>query len=289
MDCNNNILEILELKKYYIEFYRGLKEVIMNDHTFAICAYKESEYLEECIKSLKNQTVSTDIILATSTPNDYISGLCSKYNIEMFVNNGEHGITQDWNFAYAKADSKYVTIAHQDDVYEPEYVENLLSYIQKVDKPIIFFTDYGELRDGKKVYDNKLLKIKRIMLLPLRRKLFWNSKFVRRRILSLGSPICCPAVTYVKENCPEVVFKSGFRSDEDWEAWEMLSKRNGAFVYCKKPLTLHRIHEDSETSKILGDNARTKEDYVMFCKFWPKFIAKILTKVYGTSEKSNDL
>ena len=167
----------------------------MNDHTFAICAYKESEYLEECIKSLKNQTVSTNIILATSTPNDYISGLCSKYNIEMFVNNGEHGITQDWNFAYAKADSKYVTIAHQDDVYEPEYVENLLSYIQKVDKPIIFFTDYGELRDGKKVYDNKLLKIKRIMLLPLRRKLFWNSKFVRRRILSLGSPICCPAVT----------------------------------------------------------------------------------------------
>ena len=89
--------------------------------------------------------------------------------------------------------------------------------------------------------------------------------------------------------CPEVVFKSGFRSDEDWEAWEMLSKRNGAFVYCKKPLTLHRIHEDSETSKILGDNARIKEDYVMFCKFWPKFIAKILTKVYGTSEKSNDL
>ena len=118
MDCDNNILEILELKKYYIEFYRGLKEVIMNDHTFAICAYKESEYLEECIKSLKNQTVSTNIILATSTPNDYISGLCSKYNIEMFVNNGEHGITQDWNFAYAKADSKYVTIAHQDDVYE---------------------------------------------------------------------------------------------------------------------------------------------------------------------------
>ena len=127
------------------------------------------------------------------------------------------------------------------------------------------------------------------MLLPLRQKLFWNSKFVRRRVLSFGSPICCPSVTYVKENCPEVVFKSGFRSDEDWEAWEMLSRREGAFVYCNKPLMMHRIHEDSETSKILGDNARTEEDYVMFCKFWPKFIAKMLTKIYGTSEKSNDL
>lgn len=261
----------------------------MLEHTFAICAYKESEYLEECICSLKNQTVSTNIILATSTPNKYIKGLCDKYHIAMYVNNGEHGITQDWNFAYSRANTKYVTIAHQDDIYEPDYVENLLCYIKKAGKPIIFFTDYGELRDGKKVYDNKLLNIKRIMLLPLRQKLFWNSKFVRRRVLSFGSPICCPSVTYVKENCPEVIFKSGFRSDEDWEAWEMLSRRKGAFVYCNKPLMMHRIHEDSETSKILLDNARTEEDYVMFCKFWPKFIAKMLTKIYGNSEKSNDL
>jgi len=29
----------------------------MEDHTFAICAYGESPYLEECIKSIKNQIV----------------------------------------------------------------------------------------------------------------------------------------------------------------------------------------------------------------------------------------
>ena len=32
------------------------------DHTFAICAYKESQYLEECIKSVKNQTVNTETL-----------------------------------------------------------------------------------------------------------------------------------------------------------------------------------------------------------------------------------
>ena len=41
----------------------------MKTHTFAICAYKESKYLEECIRSLKKQTVETNIILVTSTPN----------------------------------------------------------------------------------------------------------------------------------------------------------------------------------------------------------------------------
>ena len=261
----------------------------MKKHIFAICAYKESPYLEECIKSLKYQTVKSDIILATSTPNEFIESLCQKYNIPMYVNDGEKGITQDWNFAYSKADAEYVTIAHQDDIYSKKYAENVINMLNKAKKPIIFFSDYGELRNEEKVKKNKLLTIKRIMLLPLRIKAFWKSKFVRRRILSLGSPICCPSVTFVKSNCPEVVFQHGFRADEDWEAWEMLSKRNGSFVYCTDLLVYHRIHEESETSIILGDNARTKEDLIMFQKFWPTPIAKIIAKLYGTSEKSNDL
>ena len=52
-----------------------------NQHTFVICAYQESEYLEECIRSLKNQTVRSKILLATSTPNPMIEGLAEKYHI----------------------------------------------------------------------------------------------------------------------------------------------------------------------------------------------------------------
>ena len=261
----------------------------MEKHIFALCAYGESEYLEECILSLKNQTMPSGIILATSTPNDYIKGLCEKYQIPMYVNEGEHGITQDWNFAYAHADAEYVTIAHQDDIYCERYAENVKHLLGNAKQPIIFFSDYGELRNGERVNKNRLLKVKRVMLFPLRAKCLWNSKFVRRRILSLGSAICCPSVTFVKENCPEVVFKHGYRSDEDWEAWEMLSRRKGAFVYCKDIVMYHRIHEDSETSKILGDNARTREDLEMFQKFWPKPIARFWAKIYANSEKSNNL
>ena len=59
------------------------------------------------------------------------------------------------------------------------------------------------------------------------------------------------------------------------------------FYYIHKSLMGHRIYEESTTSKVLKDNGRTKEDYEMFRKFWPKFIAKRLTKVYQKSEKSN--
>lgn len=259
------------------------------NHTFAICAYKDSPFLEECILSLVNQTVATNVIIATSTPNDFISNLAEKYQLKIYINEGESGITQDWNFAYKMAQTEYVTIAHQDDIYEEAYVENLHNYLETSKRPLIFFTDYAEIRNGEKITNNKLLKIKKIMLWIMRPRMFWNSRFIRRRVLSMGSPICCPSVTFIKPNLPEVVFQHGFRASEDWEAWEMISKLKGEFVYCNKILTLHRIHEDSETSKILEDNKRVEEDYEMFCKFWPKPIAKILVKAYSTSETSNEL
>lgn len=262
---------------------------MISKHTFAICAYKESEYLEECIKSLVGQTVQSEIIMATSTPNEYISNLCKKYNVPLFVNEGEKGITQDWNFAYNQSKSKYITIAHQDDVYDSTYTENMYKFMENEKIPLIFFTDYYEIRNGKTVKTNKLLKIKRILLFPLRFKLMWKSKFVRRRVLSMGSPICCPSVTFVRDNLPNPVFNNHFRTNEDWEAWEKLSRLKGSFVFCNKPLTYHRIHKESETSATIKETGRGAEDIEMFRKFWPKPIAKAIAKMYGTSEKSNDI
>ena len=260
-----------------------------NQHTFAICAYKESPFLEECILSLLSQTVPSTIIIVTSTDNSYIRNLAEKHHLELFINHGEAGITQDWMFAYHCAKTELMTIAHQDDTYNRLYTETILQHLSAANHPLIAFTDYGELRNGNIITKNTLLSIKRLMLFPLRLKVFHNSIFVRRRILSLGSPICCPSVTFVKANLPEQIFFPGFRSNEDWQAWELLSRKNGAFVYCNKILMYHRIHNGSETSAIIGDSARSQEDFQMFCKFWPKPIARIITKIYSTSEKSNTL
>ena len=105
----------------------------------------------------------------------------------------------------------------------------------------------------------------------------------------MGSAICCPAVTYAVDNLPNPVFTVRYRSDEDWEAWEKISKLKGDFLYDSTIQMGHRIHEESETSLIIGDNARSLEDYEMFCKFWPASIAKMLTRFYSKSQKSNEL
>lgn len=257
-------------------------------HTFVICAYKESEYLEECILSLKNQNVLSKIIMETSTPNNYIESLAEKYEIPLYVN-PHGGITQDWNFGLSKIETKYATIAHQDDVYEPAYAEKILEAFEGSKKALIAFSDYGELRDGKKVCDTQMLNIKRLMLSPLRIKAFKGSKFVRRRILSLGDSISCPAVSFDLERLERPIFKDGFRSCEDWEAWEMISRMDGDFLYVPEALMYHRIHEESATTAIIQDNARVEENYIMYCKFWPKPIAKLINKFYTKSEDSNTL
>lgn len=136
---------------------------------------------------------------------------------------------------------------------------------------------------------NLLLKIKRVMLIPLRIKLLHRVKFIRRLILSLGCPICCPSVTFVKSNLPKVIFEDIYMSNVDWQAWEKLSKLKGEFIYNSKALTYHRVHEESATTAIIQGNVRNNEDFEMFCKFWPKSIAKIITNIYSNSEKSNKI
>ena len=260
-----------------------------NVHTFAICAYKESPYLEECIESLLMQTVESDIYMATSTPCDYIEKVCEKYSIPLYINEGESGITQDWNFAYSKCKTPIITIAHQDDIYFKKYTENLMKLSEEADNPLIYFCDYGEIREGKIEYDKKNLKIKRMMLAPLNFKRFRNSVFIRRRILSLGDPICCPSVAFFRDNLPNVVFNNHFRTNEDWEAWEMISKIKGTFLYSNIPMMAHRIHKDSETSAAIQETGRSSEDYEMYKKFWPDWIARILVRLYKSREKSNEL
>lgn len=259
-----------------------------SDHTFAVCAYKESPYLKDCLQSLADQTVEANIIMVTSTPNDSITRLSEQFSIPLFVSNTKPGIASDWNNAVEHAQTELVTIAHQDDLYAPCYLESLLETVNTSSDPLLYFTDYGELRNDLKVHDNKLLCVKRIMLSPLKIKATRRSVFVRRRILSFGSPICCPSVTLVKSKLTPRFFKTDFSSDLDWQAWTTLASMEGDFLYNPTIQMYHRIHEESETSRLIQDSSRGSEDLQMLQCFWPKPIASLIYKLYAKGQDSNE-
>lgn len=261
------------------------------DHTFVICAYHDNPHLDNTICSLEGQTVESTIMLSTSTPSDYLASLCEKHGIRMVVNPHPHLAGDDWNYAYDAAQTALVTLAHQDDIYEPGFTERTLAYLnkRKHQDAIIAFTDYYELRNGQHVHSNKLLRIKRMMNGPLRWPGAATSRFIRRRALSVGDSICCPAVTFVKANAGDSIFDTTYINSCDYKTWVDLADKKGAFVYIPEHLMGHRIYEESATSRNLGENIRKKEDAQIIGMFWPAWIARIINNQYAKSEKSNEL
>ena len=161
--------------------------------------------------------------------------------------------------------------------------------LKKGKDPIVVFTDYGELRDGEKVQKSTLLTIKRILLLPMRVQGFQNVRFFKRLFLRFGNPVCCPATTYIRKKFKGDPFEVRFSSNVDWMMLEKQSREEGSFCYISDIGMYHRIHEKSTTTEIIHGDIRWKEDYEMFRKFWPAWVAKPLVRVYRLSEKSNNI
>lgn len=257
-------------------------------HAFVILAYKESPYLEECILSLKTQTIQSEILLSTSTPSTYLQRMTEKYELPIIHNIEGDGIASDWSFAYNTCRAKYVTLAHQDDLYLPTYTEDCLSVASKHPGNLITFTDYNELRDGRLRGSSLNLVIKKTILLS-----FYSfheslrSPFLKRWLLAFGSPIPCPSVMYNKETIGDFEFSDQFSVNMDWEAWLRLSEMKGAFLFINKKLMTHRIYTESQTSVGLANNTRRIEDWALFARAWPKPIARILSRLYALSYRSN--
>ena len=114
----------------------------MITHTFVVLAYKESRYLETCIQSVLNQEFKSNVVIATSTRNAFIEQLANKYNLEIIDNPSPGmGIGYDFDFARTCVNTDLVTIAHQDDIYDPTYSKEIVNNYWKYKDATILFTD----------------------------------------------------------------------------------------------------------------------------------------------------
>ena len=112
-------------------------------------AYKESPYLEECLKSVSNQEYKSKVVIATTTDNEYIRNLAKKYKVDVVV--GKHtNIGGDFDFAIHTGKTELVTVAHQDDIYDSNYSKRMVDLYLKYPDANILFSDYYENRKEEK-------------------------------------------------------------------------------------------------------------------------------------------
>ncbi|MFC4653054.1 glycosyltransferase [Lactococcus nasutitermitis] len=264
-----------------------MKEV-KNNHTFVICAYKSSPYLEVCIESLLAQTSvlkkESSVILYTSTPNDFITELCEKYDIPQFSDKGG-SIGADWNKALSFVKTKYATIAHQDDIYEADYGVKILQVFKAREDLNIAFSDYYEIdEEGKSRSRNINLKVKTFGLKLLS---LLQNKTYQRRIYAFGNFICCPAVSYNMERLKDFKFNEEMRMALDWDAWERIMRLPGHIKYLSERLMAHRIHGESETTVNTQNEHRKNEEYEIFERYWGKGLSKLFMMIYQYNKLGN--
>lgn len=253
-------------------------------HSFCVAAYGESPYLRECLQSISAQTLRSQVLLCTSTPNLYLENLAKDFGARYVVGTHRPGIGRDWNAAFRAADTPYVTIAHQDDIYHSDYVKQVMAAAEGRDDLLFLFTDYTQLIKGVAYAWRPVVLIKRLLVFP-----FWffpyiRSPFFRRLIFMFGNPVSCPGVLLNKKRLPKhFAFNEEMKTNLDWAAWHELAKLPGGFYRVPCKLVQHRVHSDSATSHTIQNEARMREDIFMFEQIWGRRIAKIIMLFYRLS------
>jgi glycosyltransferase involved in cell wall biosynthesis len=258
-------------------------------HSFVIPVYRQASHLSELILSLKSQRgLRSEIILATSTPSVELSALAELHGVELKVNPNRQDIAADWNFAFECAGRRFVTIAHQDDLYAPDYVIALGNAFRQHVGAIIAFCDYTEHTPFGPRPTNLNLLIKRALIRrAYRDQTYLGHSRDKCRLLSLGNPICCPTVMFDREALGPFSFPKGFRTNLDWMAWLELADTTGGFAYVPQRLLSKGVHPDSETSATIANRARQREDRAILGLLWPRPMAAAIASVYRLSYLGN--
>lgn len=232
-------------------------------HSFIILAYNENDNLEECIKSIKNQSIKSNVLIATSTKNDYIIELASQYGLGVMVNDEESNKGKDYNFALNAVDTELITIVHQDDLYDRNYAKEIINCYNKNKDASIIFTDYYEIIGDKKRKKSKQLFKKRICIWPLKYRFLNKICFFKRFSLAFHNAICTSSITFIKRNVDKNLFPIDLKYNNDWVGLEILSLNDTRFVLLPMKLVGYRVLDDEKDL-----NEKMNEDILVYKKFW---------------------
>ena len=114
-----------------------------SQHTFVVLAYKESPFLEDCVKSVMNQQYNSDVVIATSTPNAFIDAIAEKYGLKVIARPEKDrgkGAASDFDFGLSVSETTLTTVANHDEIYDYNYSSEVVAYYEKHQDSCIIFT-----------------------------------------------------------------------------------------------------------------------------------------------------
>lgn len=171
LDLKNRSNSFNEVKSIEsICLYRGEYNTETVEVSITIPTYKRSELLIETIKSCKpvygNSKYEIIVVFnALGEANDLIS-FVKKYNINniaIYENEHNIGMFQNWNMCIRNASGKWISIMHDDDMFEVhffEYVEKILQNISSKTAYVNFAGKVIQQEHYDDLYEEKQTQLK---------------------------------------------------------------------------------------------------------------------------------
>ena len=188
---------------------------MLSDVTVFIACYSKTnkEFLDETVESIREQ------------------------GIEPIVDYSEAWTGERWSDAIEKCSTKYLHLAHHDDVYMPGFYEQTIAYLDAhPTAPAVFTLDYIIDEKGKRIGQTTL---------PFMPQDSYDYAFILNNMAKYGNFLRCPSVVFNVENVKGLRYPV-IGTAGDTAFWYTIMER-GSIGIIPKPLFKYRQHSQSDT------------------------------------------
>lgn len=261
--------------------------------SLVLLAHGDSAHFAEALRSLLEQSAVREglasVTVTTSTPGRRAREACRFAGVPYIVSaKRDLGIGADWNAGLAQAEADLVALCHQDDLYEPGFVQAMLAVFEQHPDVVMASSAYLEIDEHGRGRRSVVHRVKRaLMWISFRGRVAREAQRVRRCLLGIGNPVCCPSVVLNMAHLRGFRFSTTLHSNLDWDAWERISSGPGSLAYLDQPLVRHRVHRHSTTSALVAAQVRQREDAELLGRFWPASVAAAWLRIYGLATRQH--
>jgi hypothetical protein len=250
------------------------------EHAFVVMAHGDSPFLAAALSSVRAQTLASSVLVTTSTPSASIEDAAKAVGAPLLINSQGGGIAADWNFALHASAARYVTLAHQDDVYYPTFLACSLALLAANPAACLAFTGYVEIGDDDARIRSRTSLVKHALERLILGKAPAPELGRLRAFLAFGNPLPCSSVTFDRQRLGDFAFSGAFRSNLDWDAWLRLLDAGAVFVRTPERLVGRRHNRLTATSALTREGVRRREDLILFRRLWPRPAAELIALAY---------
>ena len=232
--------------------------------TFAIPCRDAGPFLRPLLESLLGQTRQDfELLLVDDGSRDDSVGLAREVagsRVRVHRNETPRGIGGNWNRCVELVATPFFCLAHQDDVYEPRYLELLLAALQARPHAALAHCRACAMDAGGSAFESLAERFK---------EHFWKRDPGQDRAahyarLWSGNFLCCPTVLYRTEAVRKAgPFRTDLRFALDWEYWFRLLRHGYGIVDVPELLMHYRRHAAAATASATADRSRFDEELLV--------------------------